>query len=58
MKWILRNLKGTFDLGLVFDISKVTFESVVYVDSDNDGDLNHRKSHSGYIITLCGGYIS
>ena len=57
VKWIFGYLKGTSDIGLVFD--KTTTNDVVgFVDSDYGGDLNRRRSLSGYIFTLCNGAIS
>ena len=57
VKWIFRYLKGTSDIGLVFD--KTTTNDVVgFVDSDYGGDLDRRRSLSGYIFTLCNGAIS
>lgn len=59
VKWIFRYLKGTSHLGLVFDRSMATTDKVVgYVDSDYGGDLDRRRSLSGYIFTLCNGAIS
>lgn len=50
VKWILRYLKGTADIGLVFDRFKGTPSNVVgYVDSDYAGDLDKRRSLSGYV---------
>ncbi|PHU03574.1 Retrovirus-related Pol polyprotein from transposon TNT 1-94 [Capsicum chinense] len=59
VKWIFRYLKGTVNLGLVFDRNKVTFNNVVgFVDFDYGGDLDRRRSLSRYIFTLCSGSIS
>lgn len=59
VKWILRYLKGTSDLGLIFDTSKASSEIIIgYVDSDYGGDLDHRKSLSSYIFTVCGCAVS
>lgn len=60
VKWILRYLKGTTNLGLVFDSSEGSSRGGVigYVDSDYAGDLDKRRSISGYIFTLFGGVIS
>ncbi|KAE9617992.1 putative RNA-directed DNA polymerase [Lupinus albus] len=47
VKWIFRYLKGTSDIGLVFDRSKATPNDVVgYVDSDYAGDNDRRRSLS------------
>ncbi|CAL0327637.1 unnamed protein product [Lupinus luteus] len=59
VKWIFRYLKGTSGIGLVFDRNKATTDDVVgYVDSDYGGDIDRRRSLSGYIFTLCNSAIS
>ena len=59
VKWILRYLKGSSDLGLVFDQHRVDPRGAVgYVDADYGGDLDRRRSLSTYIFTLCGSAIS
>ena len=53
MKWILRYLRGTSNFGLVYDGSSNTGCSVIgYVDSDYAGDLDRRRSLTGYVFTL------
>ncbi|KAF2296401.1 hypothetical protein GH714_037754 [Hevea brasiliensis] len=44
VKWILRYLKGTTDIGLTFDRAKMSDSVVSYVDSDFTGDLDKRRS--------------
>ncbi|PHT40240.1 Retrovirus-related Pol polyprotein from transposon TNT 1-94 [Capsicum baccatum] len=59
VKWILRYLKGSPDIGLVFDRQRSDPGGVVgYVDADYGGDLDRRRSLSAYIFTLCGSAIS
>lgn len=59
VKWILRYLKGTSDLGLLFDSAKSDDIGVVsFVDSDYGGDVDKRRSFSRYLFTLCGSAIS
>jgi hypothetical protein len=59
VKWIFRYLKGTSSIGSVFDRRLTTADDVVgYVDSDYGGDLDRRRSLSGYIFTLCNSVIS
>ena len=58
---ILRYLKGTIDLKLTFDFSKSTTqhqELVGYCDADHAGDVDSRKSATGYIFLLGGAPIS
>ena len=50
-KKVLRYLKGTFDLGLVFKHSECP-KLVGFCDSDWGGDLNDRRSTSGYCFRL------
>ena len=57
VKRILRYLKGTSDLGLHYTSSDVD-DLVGYSDSDWAGDLDDRKSVSGYMFKLCGAPIS
>ena len=59
IKRILRYLKGSLDLGLVFDQHRADPGGAVgYVDADYGGDLDRRMSLSAYIFTLCGFAIS
>ncbi|KAH9753660.1 hypothetical protein KPL71_015154 [Citrus sinensis] len=55
--WILRYLFGTVDVGLLFkkDCSQ---QCVGYCDSDFTGDLDKRRSTTGYVFTLGGGPVS
>jgi len=57
VKRILRYLNGTRDLGLLYnkDSSK---ECIGYSDADWAGDLDDRKSTSGYIFQMGGAAIS
>ena len=56
-KWILRYILGTVDLGLKFEKNE---DSLVtgYVDSDYAGDLDKRRSTTGYVFTMAGGPVS
>ena len=58
VKWILRYLKGTSDLGLLYTSGVDAKDCFGYSDSDWAGDLDDRKSTSGYIFMLCGAGIS
>lgn len=53
VKWIMRYLRGTADMKLCFGSDKPTL--VGYSDSDMAGDIDSRKSTSGYLITFAGG---
>ncbi|XP_073137926.1 secreted RxLR effector protein 161-like [Henckelia pumila] len=55
LKWIMRYLKETTNIGLKFEKQTAGLdEAVGYVDSDFAGNLDTRKSLTGYIFTLYG----
>ena len=56
VKWIFRYLTGTRDFGILFD-KRASTEAVGYVDSDYAGDLDSRKSTTGYVFRFAGGPI-
>ncbi|PKI51232.1 hypothetical protein CRG98_028380 [Punica granatum] len=56
VKWILRNLKGTSKVCLHFGTGKP--ELMGYTDANMAGDIDSRKSTSGYLMTFAGGTIS
>lgn len=59
VKWILRYILGTVDVGLMFERDDQFGRHVVgYVDSDYAGDLDKRRSTSGYVFTLARGPVS
>jgi hypothetical protein len=59
VKWILRYLRGTTNVGLVYDRGSDINSSVIgYVDSDYAGDLDKRRSLTGFVFTLSGCAIS
>jgi hypothetical protein len=56
MKWVLWYLRGTSDYCITYNSGR---ELVCgYVDYDFAGDLDKRRSTSGYVFTLAGGAIS
>ncbi|KAL4317979.1 hypothetical protein GQ457_18G008540 [Hibiscus cannabinus] len=57
IKWIFRYLKGTVGHGIVFGSQQHDPLVVGYVDSDYAGDLDDRRSTTGYVFTLGGGPI-
>ena len=59
-KKILRYLAGTSDFGILFPVKngKSKLELLGYADSDYSGDLDERKSTSGYLFLLNGAPIS
>ena len=52
VKWVLRYIKGTINVGLVFDKDSTGKQKCVgYVDSDYAGDFNKCRSTTGYAFT-------
>ncbi|CAL1392755.1 unnamed protein product [Linum trigynum] len=56
VKWILRYLRGSSKMSLCFGDGEPVL--VRYTDADMAGDVDSRRSTSGYLITLSGGAIS
>ena len=56
IKWILRYLVGTVDTGLYYGGSKIKLQG--YVDSDLAGDIDSRRSTTGYVFTLGSAAVS
>jgi ATP-binding cassette subfamily B (MDR/TAP) protein 1 len=56
VKWILRYLRGTSKYSLCFGGGKPILDG--YTDSDMAGDMDKRKSTSGYLFTFAGGAVS
>ena len=57
MKRIMRYLKGTMNYGLCYDKGKPG-DCVGFSDSDWAGDINDRRSTSGYVFQICGTAVS
>ena len=59
MKWILRYIQKTLDVGLIFKKDDMVGQYVVgYCDSDYAGDLDKRRSTTGYVFTLAKAPVS
>ncbi|XP_040364466.1 secreted RxLR effector protein 161-like [Rosa chinensis] len=58
VKWILRYLKGTRQLGIMFERKHEVACVAGFVDSDYAGDLDKRRSTIGYVFTCGGGPVS
>jgi transposase InsO family protein len=56
VKWILRYLRGTSRVCLCFGNGKQVLDG--FTDADMAGDIDSRKSTSGYLITYSGGAVS
>jgi hypothetical protein len=52
VKWILRYLRGTSDMSLCFAGADLKLQG--YVDADLAGDVDSRKSTTGFVYTLGG----
>ena len=58
VKWILRYLKRTKQLGIMFERKQGEACVAGFVDSDFAGDLDKRRSTTGYVFTCGGGPVS
>ena len=59
VKWILRYIQKTLDVGLIFDNDDMVGQHVVgYCDSNYAGDLDKRRSTTGYVFTLAKAPVS
>ncbi|GMP46000.1 hypothetical protein CsSME_00014322 [Camellia sinensis var. sinensis] len=59
VKWILRYIHGTVNLGLKFERDNRLGQNLEgYVDSDYAGDLDKCRSTTGYLFTLAKGPVS
>lgn len=60
LKWILRYLKGTSNLGIKFEADTDSGSDVLkgFVDSDFGANLDNRRSQTGYVFTLFGSAVS
>jgi transposase InsO family protein len=57
-KRILRYLKGTINLGMFYRKQENNLKLVAFTDSDYAGDLDDRRSTSGFVFKLGAGAIS
>ncbi|KAL5572018.1 hypothetical protein UlMin_021615 [Ulmus minor] len=59
VKWIFRYVKGALDVGLLYKRCESAGAKLVgYVDADFAGDLDKRRSLTGYVFTLFGCTVS
>ncbi|KAL2492629.1 cysteine-rich RLK (RECEPTOR-like protein kinase) 8 [Abeliophyllum distichum] len=58
LKWLLRYLKGSSNVGLTFKHSSEGIKLKGYVDADNAIDRDNRKSVTSYVFTICDTCIS
>uniref|UniRef100_A0A2N9GRZ0 CCHC-type domain-containing protein n=1 Tax=Fagus sylvatica TaxID=28930 RepID=A0A2N9GRZ0_FAGSY len=57
VKWIFRYLKGTAEHEILFSRQPGTNSVVGYVDADYAGEVDDKRSTTGYVFTLSGGPI-
>ncbi|KAK3012368.1 hypothetical protein RJ639_012260 [Escallonia herrerae] len=57
VKWIFRYLAGSTNFGIMFDRDGAKGEVSGFVDFDYAGDLDSRRSTTGYVFTFYGGPI-
>ena len=57
VKWIFRYLNGTAGYGILFARQHGDNSMVGYVDSNYAGNIDDRRSTTGYVFTLSGGPI-
>ncbi|KAL2251745.1 UNVERIFIED_CONTAM: Retrovirus-related Pol polyprotein from transposon TNT 1-94 [Sesamum indicum] len=58
LKYLLRYLRGTIDIGITFSRNSDYIQLVGFVDSNYANDRDSRKSTTSYVFTLCGACIS
>ncbi|KAL0412930.1 UNVERIFIED_CONTAM: Retrovirus-related Pol polyprotein from transposon TNT 1-94 [Sesamum radiatum] len=58
LKWLLRYLNGSMDIGIKFSKLSDDVKLVGYVDSNYANDRDSRRSTTSYVFTLCGACIS
>ncbi|CAH9139773.1 unnamed protein product [Cuscuta epithymum] len=58
LKWLLRYLKYSVDVGLTFSKCSEGVKLIGYVDSNYANDRDNRKSTTSYVFTLCGSCVS
>lgn len=58
MKWLLRYIGSTTDIGLMYKKNGNQIDVEGYVDSDYAGDRDSRKSTSAYFFLVCGNCVS
>ena len=57
VKRILRYIQGTIDFGLIYKAKDITSSLTGYLDADWAGDLDTRRSASGYIFQIEGSTV-
>ncbi|KAL2237106.1 UNVERIFIED_CONTAM: Retrovirus-related Pol polyprotein from transposon TNT 1-94 [Sesamum indicum] len=58
LKWLLRYLRGSVNIGIKFSRHAANAKLVGFVDSNYANDRDSRKSTTSYMFTFCGSCIS
>lgn len=58
VSWILRYLKGTKSLGILFQKQENEARVLDYVDANYEGDFDKKKVLVGYVLVCGGGPIN
>ena len=58
LKWVLRYLKGSQNIGLMYSKASLSTKVESFVDLDYAGSLDTRKPLTGYVLMIYGGAIS
>ena len=59
LRWTLRYLKGAGDYGILFNGKHEEGDPLIgFSDSDFAGNVDNRRSQSGYVFTMFGGAVS
>jgi len=53
LKWLLRYLKGSYDISLVYKHTTEEVKLKSFINYDYAGDRDNKKSTSSYMFTLC-----
>ena len=52
VKWLLKYLRNTYNVGLIYKHKSNSVRLKGYVDSDYASDRDNKKSTSSYVFTL------
>jgi hypothetical protein len=55
---VVRYLHGTVELGIQYGGGSGSMQPLVFTDSDYAGDLQTRRSTTGFVVTIAGGAVS
>ena len=58
VKRIVKYVAGSIDFGIVYEAANENFDLTGYTDSDYTGDIDTRRSTSGFVFFLCDGAVT